>query len=354
MIESNVLYYLFQTIRHQKFWGFIIFCVFFGGSALLIFSIPKTYKSTSLVSLSGDFATIPGISEFVSRSFDIGEIRAQKDSFLMSQRNDEFFLSIKDYYYKGVKSPPDEPVLLLENLRRSIEVIPLSRSSYRISGFGYEPSGAQMVLTSYLEKVKQAVRDYRIDRMTVVRDAVKQHLELLKGQGMVPINFRSEKNATMVRKLSALITEKKSMEKLLSKSHPQIAALDRSIAVLRSKLDASSSDLAENLSSHSNSEEMGTVYLRAAERLQHLEIALAVEKRGAIPFFTVSELPSLPHRPIAPRKKILLMSAALGSVIASLVGMLLLEMIRVIRAADTLVVRKKPVVPPKASLAAYE
>ena len=175
-----VAYTFYSVFRRQKIAAVILFALFASMSIRTIKHLPGRYQSSATFNFHSDFSKIPASAEFFSEIFDPNELRAEKEALLLGVLSDDFLLRIA----KAFPDPGEtEYKWQIQALRRDVQFIPMSRTTYQLIVEQRSGKNAQSIAQMVLSQLELNLSTERLVRMHSVASSLAQELMELTSRG---------------------------------------------------------------------------------------------------------------------------------------------------------------------------
>ena len=297
-----VAYTFYSVFRRQKIAAVILFALFASMSIRTIKHLPGRYQSSATFNFHSDFSKIPASAEFFSEIFDPNELRAEKEALLLGVLSDDFLLRIA----KAFPDPGEtEYKWQIQALRRDVQFIPMSRTTYQLIVEQRSGKNAQSIAQMVLSQLELNLSTERLVRMQSVASSLAQELMELTSRGEDQ-NMVEQLKSARVR----IEEEIAQLEKKYTKEHPRLSQLRSQLSQIMRKTSAQ-----QRASLVGRAELENWVSLRGIleTRQALLQVAILMEKQSSLKHIKIVKKPELPLWPHAPKKKLLYITAILSS-----------------------------------------
>lgn len=230
-----------------------IFLFFVISSLILAYSLPKKFKATGVFSISAKYFQNPLIRGFLSETSDSTEMRAQKETLIMSAISDSFVdqLGFKYHLYSDkVQNNLHELYNERSFLRDRIEILPFS-TAIQISFIAKDSDISHDVLKDIFDQIRYYLKQERKKYLGNLRNSIKKRIDILIASidysvDLKDINRSAAQNPIRLAEIIKLKTEISDKMKYFSPNHPEIKNLNKKLALLEGEIKKPDSDIAKN------------------------------------------------------------------------------------------------------------
>lgn len=297
--------------RHRRLLlGWILGCI---GAAVIAFAVlPRQYKSSSLLNITGLYFQVPFLNDTISGSRDAAEMAAQKQALFRLALADTFLDQLGEKY-DLFKSQRDTQKRINERnaLRKRIEYMTMSATTFSLSSIAHTASLAHDMTESILEQVTLTLIQERQKSLMSYQASLRKQLEALRystsGNVSSAVTVQPELLKQELGSLDAKIT---ALEAQFTPNHPTVVELKKRSELLKQMLERSQNPENSNrrevmrrsvvsAGKSSGSFDLADELIR---RINYIDIVLELEHdKRDVPYLEVIQKPEIPPAPIFPK-----------------------------------------------------
>lgn len=285
--------------------------------SLSIFAlIPSKYKASARINVSSKYFQNPMMRDFLSETYDPGELRSEREATITSAMTADFLTKIIE------KNPnnntPEKKSAAIEGLKHSLEILRENSTTFQVAALSSNPQESYELCLELVHQIIETAKESRSQYLTQLRDSVRGRLMSIMGNGS------SNSTSTMdIASLNQQLEKQKAQLLIdLKPNHPEVQALNKKIHALKSRKNLKDEKVVANLSDPSlkaSAEVKNRLLEDLLRKYQMLEIVLNMEKNEDSNYINVIEEATLPTKPVAPKLPIFIAWGLLAGLIFGLI-----------------------------------